>query len=261
MTQTAKNNLVNISIQRVASVDKGANRRTFALLKRSQEPPGSPASTPLDPPSTPAPPKGGSPVTNVAKNQKPDLTGMNAEQKAYVETLEKSAATPQVVTVSEEDDYETAISKMQVPEPVKQQLIKSEKRAREGERIAKAERDARRKNEHVALAKSDYAHLSKSADALGGLMLRLEDDLDEADYKEVQTLLKAANVQLEKGDLFAEHGDGGEDTEAGGAYADLQKKASELRKNDTTLSKHQAMVEATKQNPELAKRYKAEQGR
>lgn len=247
MTQTAKNNLVNLSVQRVASVDKAANRRTWLLLKRAQDPPSTaPASppTPIDPPSSPT----GENVNKTA--EKPTLEGLTDEQKAYVNRLEKAAT-------DDDDDYRAAIMKMEVAEPVKQQLIKSEERAREGERIAKAERSARRKGEHTALAKSEFSHLSKSADALGGLMMRLEDDLAEADYAEVRTLLKAANAQLTKGSLFVEHGAGGGDAQ-GSASEQIEKAAVELRKSDPKMSLPQARIQAAQNDPELKARWQEE---
>lgn len=247
MTQTAKNNLVNLTVQRVSSVDKAANRRTWLLLKRAQDPPETapaPTPTPVAPPSSPT----GEIVTKTA--EKPTLEGLTDEQKAYVDRLEKAATV-------DDDDFRSAIMKMEVAEPVKQQLIKSEERAREGERIAKAERSARRKNEHATLAKSEFSHLSKSADALGGLMMRLEDDLNDADYTEVKTLLKAANAQLTKGSLFAEHGAGGADAQ-GRASEQIEKAAVELRKSDPKLSLPAARIQAAQNDPELKARWQEE---
>lgn len=258
MTQQAKNKLVDISIHRVASVDKAANKRTFAILKRAQEPPA-----PVDPPTTtppvdPNPSSKGDPVTKTAENpQKPSLEGLNAEQKAYVGSLEKRADTPQVAVIGEDDDYEAAIMKMDVSDPVKQQLIKSEKRAREADKVAKQERDTRLEREHVAKAQTDYARLGKSADTIGGLLFRIEKSVSADDFKQVQELLKGADAQLKAADIFVvkgEDGDGGEED----AYGELKKVAAEIRKADTTLTQAQAMVKAKEQRPELAKRYQEE---
>lgn len=256
MTQAAKNNLVNISISRVASVDKGANGRVFAVLKRAA-PPASPP-PPVDPTPAPPQPQGG-PVTKTA--DKPALDGMSAEQKAYVDRLEKNQKpeTPAgPVDLSEVEDYEAEIRKMDVSEATKTFLVKQEKRNRENDALLKSERNLRRTTEHVAVAKRDYPNISKNADALGGLMLRLEDRLEKADYDEVTKLFRASNEQLAKGELFAELGDGGE-VESSSATVEIDKRAAELRKADPKLSVAKSRQQAADADPALKKKWAKEQ--
>ena len=258
MTQQAKNNLVNISIQRVASVDKAANRRTWALIKRAQEPPSSAPSPTLPPVDSPFRPEGDA-VTKTAET-KPDLIGLTPEQKAYVEKLEKGQKpeTPaEPVDLSKAEDYVAEIRKMDLPEATKDYLIKSEGERREDRRIAKQERDARRRSEHIAKAQTDYGLLNKSAEGLGELMMKLEDQCDDATYKQVTGVLKSASAIAKSGEIFKELGDGG-DTASGSASEQVEEAAQELRKSDKTLSLAAARQKAAEADPELKKRWQEE---
>lgn len=74
-------------------------------------------------------------------------------------------------------------------------------KAEAAEQVAKMERE-RREAEFVAKAR-DYANLGK-ADELGALLLAANDHFTAEQYQALERLLKSANAQVEKGDLFAQ---------------------------------------------------------
>jgi hypothetical protein len=73
--------------------------------------------------------------------------------------------------------------------------------AADAEKIAKMERE-RKEAEYIAKAR-EFSNLGK-ADELGALLLAASEAFTTEQYQTLERLLKAANAQVEKGDLFAQ---------------------------------------------------------
>lgn len=131
-----------------------------------------------------------------------------------VDMADGTVETPEVQKVEEKVAQEETVAKADF-EALQKQLADVNKalvdaenaRKADAERIAKMERD-RKHGEFIAKAK-DLGNLSKSADALGTMLLDISEKVDEGTFKQLEQLLNAANEQLAKGALFATFGHGG----------------------------------------------------
>lgn len=124
-------------------------------------------------------------------------------------------------------------------------------RAENAEKIAKAEQDRRVLAEHVEFAKSELPHMGDSTE-LGAELHELEKSMSPEAYEKHVQRLKAANEQIQKGDLFRQIGVDGSPT-AGSADDSrvVKEKAAELRKADSSLSEFDATARVLRDNPEL----------
>lgn len=130
---------------------------------------------------------------------------------------------------------------------------KMQKRAEEAERIAKEEREARLRKEYIQKAQ-ELSGLNISAEEFGPILKSAAEKLPEEEFTKLHEVLKSASKVIETSSIFKEQGrDGaGEDT----ALAELEKKAEELRKADSSLTKEAAFTKAMQEYPELYERYK-----
>ena len=162
---------------------------------------------------------------------------------------------------SKDDDADAdAVSKADLPEPVRAALQKAEddraealRKAEEAEKLAKAERDLRVEREFIAKAEAEFPELGSAAD-LGPRLKRMSESLSKEDYDAHLQQLAAANEQIAKGALFGELGRGG-DPAHGSDSGELARKAEEIRKSDPSLSSYGAMERALRENPELQRTY------
>lgn len=134
---------------------------------------------------------------------------------------------------------------------------KAEKEAAEAKQIAKEERDARLTKEYVAKAEK-LKHLAIKAEDFGPVLREAAEKLSKDAYESLETLLKASNEQIEKGELFAEAGAAGS-TVAKGVIDEIQQKAEDIKKAEPKLSDAEAFDKAMQANPELEAAYLAEQ--
>jgi len=135
-------------------------------------------------------------------------------------------------------------------------------KADEAIKIAKAEQEKRETREFIAKSAS-LQHLAKD-DSEFGTVLREIAKAEEAGHvsegttEKLDTVLKAADEQVSKGDLFAEQGRAG--LGAGGdAETKVEAIAKSLREADSTLTEEQAFAKALELNPDLYAQIRKEQ--
>lgn len=165
-------------------------------------------------------------------------------------------------------DGTEAMNKAELPAPVREALEKAEreaeqlrKEAKEAQEIAKAERDQRVTREFIAKAE-EYKALSVAPAEFGPLLKAANEKLSESEYAELERVLKSADEQITKGDLFKEAGRGGVPRRSGDgdAYQKALSKAQELRKADSSLSEVAAMEKAMA-DPDVVEAYEREMSR
>lgn len=177
----------------------------------------------------------------VEKSEK-DIEAKDAEITALNERIEKS------VPKDEASQEEITKSLLEKADPAVRALIeKQQADLAETQRIAKAEREARLEREFIAKAET-LPMLSEDKAALAGLLRRAADLLPEDDAKTLDTVLKAANEQIAKGNLFASMGTAGAETTISKS---VRAKAEELRKAEPDLTIEQAEAKVYEQNPDL----------
>lgn len=136
-------------------------------------------------------------------------------------------------------------------------IKKAEDRAEAAEKVAKEERDTRLTNEFIAKAESDYGHMSVEPAKFGPVLKAASEKLSKEEFDAIETALKAADEQIEKGALFAEAGATGP-LAAADAFGELQQKAADIKKAEPKLSEGEALDKAMKDNPDLEAAYLAE---
>jgi hypothetical protein len=194
----------------------------------------------------------------------PKFEAKNASE--LVEALKKAEVSPEAVTEVEQALTKAAekaeIEKADLPPGVKAALEKAEddrkeaaRKAEEAERIAKEERDTRLTKEFVAKAEG-YKGLTVEAEKFGPILKSVSEKLTKEEADELERVLKAADEQIVKGELFKEAG--GHGPAPSDAFAEATQKAEELRKSDSSLTKEQALEKAFDGDPDLQSRYLAE---
>jgi hypothetical protein len=272
--------LQDLTVDWVSLVDRAAVRdpqnksepRRFLLWKREGT-------------TTPTADKGGDHMTTtedelraaVDKAEQDAKEAREAQEKAEKErddALAKAAEAEEKDGDDEKDGgAEAEVNKADLPPAVRAALEKAEEREKEATRkadeamlkaeaadkIAKEERDTRVTQEFITKAEGFKALPVKPA-SFGPVLKRASEKLDKADFDALDELLKAADEQIAKGDLFKEMGAGvGGSVLPSDSLGELQRKAEELRKNDSGLSKADAEIRVMKEDPELQARYLAEQ--
>ena len=157
-----------------------------------------------------------------------------------------------------------SIVKNDLPEPVQKALDALEKTATEAtERAEKADQRVAKLEETAAVAKftnqaeEDFGKEGEEAVKLGGILKAASDGMPEEEYEALTELLKADRELLAQSALFGELGAGGE-ASASGPEAELQKKADELRKADSDLTKQAAFAKACEELPDVYDAHRAE---
>lgn len=137
-----------------------------------------------------------------------------------------------------------------------EQIQKALDRAEEAEKILKAERDERQRQEFVAKAKDDLSHFpGASAEELGVMLKGLHDVNPELAEQQMQRM-KAASEALKKSEVLGEVGKAGPDDTSGSAWDRVQKAAAGIvEKSDVLMTKEKAIAHILKSNPKLYQEY------
>lgn len=129
---------------------------------------------------------------------------------------------------------------------------KQQEKVEAAEKMAKAEKEARLNKEFIQKA-AEFDGLAVKAEELGPVLKAASESLSEEQFAKLEEVLKGASNAIKTGEVFKEVGSG----EAGSSsvWDEIQKKAEELRKEDTSLSKEAAETRVLEENPDLYTRY------
>jgi hypothetical protein len=198
------------------------------------------------------------------------LTKAEQERDAALEAVtktegERDAATAQVTELEKAaekpaEPTEPKVDPLAKADPeIRAMLAKAEteaaelrKAAQEATDLAKAEREIRVTREFIAKA-DEYRALPLDGTVFGPVLKAASEKFSKEENDELIRVLKAADEQIAKSDLFKEQGrstDG--NPESATATDALQKAAVEIRKSDSSLNSFQAMQRAMRENPDLA---------
>lgn len=196
------------------------------------------------------------PASIVAKTASELITALKSTDvsEAVVKEVEDALA---------KAEEKAEIEKADLPPAVKAALEKAEEerkeaanKAEEAQKLAKEERDTRLNKEFIAKAE-EFKGLTVKAEDFGPVLKSASEKLEKGEYEALETLLKAADEQIVKGELFKEAGANGSHTPTD-AFQEATKKAEEIRKSDSSLSAEQALEKAFEADPALQERYLAE---
>ncbi len=154
--------------------------------------------------------------------------------------------------VEQGDEVEKDEEDVEKAGEIKKRLEELEKRAKVAEDMAKKERELRLQSEFEKKAE-DYTALGDKETVTKVLMKAHDNDLGD----EVEKLLNSAAERINQSDLYKEKGST-ESASISSAYDEVEKKAEELRKNDSSLTAEQAKVKVLEENPELYREYRQE---
>ena len=121
--------------------------------------------------------------------------------------------------------------------------------------VQKAE-DEKLTAKYVGVAKS-FTNLSVDPKEFGKVLKEIAENAPEAMAK-VQEVLKGADEALQEAGIFKEFGSSG--TSTAGAWDKIEAFAEEIMKEDTKITKEEAITKAMEQNQELYSQYLQERG-
>ena len=181
-----------------------------------------------------------------ADEEKAEALAKVAELQAQVDELTK--------TDGEGDESEDLLKSA---DPAIRELVaKAQQEAEEATAIAKAEREKRLNREFFEKADS-LPHISGDTDDLAELLKSVSALVPEETFGKIEEILRAANEQIETGELFKTAGVEGE-VEGDDAYGKLVKIAKRYQEGDADLSYEAAFVKAVENNPDLYDDYARE---
>lgn len=160
----------------------------------------------------------------------------------------KKGAQPSSST-SPEDDIFKGMSPA-----AKELVMKLQKQAKEAEELAKAEKEARLNREFVTKA-AELKGLNVKADEFGPVLKAVAEKCPEQ-FEKLEAVLKTASNAILTGEVLKEVGSSG--SSSGSAWDKIEKKAEELLKGETSLSKEQAISKVIQQEPQLYEEYQKE---
>lgn len=190
----------------------------------------------------------------------------DAEDEPLIKALmSKGKTREQAETIVANSPEETAeVNKADLPEPVRLALEKAEQDAKtmgerleKAENVAKAERDERLTRDFITKAGSFQA-LPVTPGDFGLVLKSVHGGVDEQTFEALDKVLKAADEQISKGELFKEQGRSGDDPKPHNVEAEIAAKAEEIRKSDSKLTKAEAFDQALSEDRDLQSRYLAE---
>lgn len=119
--------------------------------------------------------------------------------------------------------------------------------------VAKAaqEVEKRERADFAKRATDDLSHLPGSADDKGNLLYTLSKKLDDAEFKAIDTMLKAANEAAKTGKVTEEVGKSGKAPAGDSAFAKMKTLAAELVAKGTAKTEADAIAVVAQTNPEL----------
>jgi hypothetical protein len=118
--------------------------------------------------------------------------------------------------------------------------------AEEARTIAKAEKDKRETAEFITKAEE----LGESEE-FGPVLKAIAGSVDDDTFAKLEAVLKANHERAVTAGFYEEIGKAGKAGGESGAKAQLDEKAAEIRKADTSLTAEQALAKAYEDNPEL----------
>lgn len=193
-----------------------------------------------------------------------DIT--TGEALELIDTLEPQTALEQSNPDHYEDEEEVNmedIAKSDLPDEVKEQVEvifkEQEKMRKENKEIRKQlqqEIEEKRKQEFVAKAEQ-FENISVDPDEFGVVLKNISETSEDA-YNKVMEVLKSADEVVKQGDLFVEKGSSLENTKSD-SWGKIEKTAENLKNNDPSMSKEQAINKALKDNPDLYNAYMQDQ--
>lgn len=172
---------------------------------------------------------------------------------AQVEKAEADLAAKdeQIAKMAPKDaDSATEIRKaaLEKADPAIRALIeKQDEEIAKAHAVAKAERDARLEREYISKAEA-LPMLTESPAALADVLRSAADALTPEQNTVLNTVLKAANEQITKSNLFSTMGTGGGETTVSKS---VEAAKAEIKKSQPTLTDAQAEALAYDQNPAL----------
>ncbi len=263
MTNKKKTRLTDIDLSMVSLVRAGDDPLAKAVLFKSEPDKNNGGDT--DPPTlSNQNDKERKPVaeTEITKADLPD------EVVAYIDALEdevneqeETIKSLRIVIESDDDghddpeldDDDLVKSAIEKADPATAELLRkmqadnaaAQERIEKAEKIANDERNERLRRDYVAKA-AELPMVNDNADELGNLLKELN-DLSPEHAAKVETLLKAANEQIAKGNLFTEIGSVG----IGSTSASAEAAAEAIKKSNPDLTQAQALAQAYATNPAL----------
>lgn len=212
--------LKNLKLDRVDLVTAGANPGASVLIAKFETPPDGDVSNAVEPNAI-----------------------VEVEVSDQIETVEAPDAPVEEVSMSDEPQVETvAKADFEALQKANTEL---------SDRIAKMERDAKQA-EYVAKAR-EYSNLGK-ADELGALLLAASEAFSAEQYQTLERLLKAANAQVDKGELFAQFSQ--PTAEAGSFDEKLTGLAKAKVEAGAAPTLEIAKLQVLNENPELRAEYR-----
>ena len=173
--------------------------------------------------------------------------------KAELETAKATIAGFQ----TEKADFEKAvgarpaIKREDLPDDVRKALDAADADRAEAtalkERVAKMERDSNR-SALIAKAATDYPSLPAKADEVADLFLEAAEKMAPETVAKLESLLKAANAQIDSSALFREVGRAAGNPDARAA---LDAEVDKVRKDNPTMGRGDALAAVAKAHPEL----------
>ncbi len=139
---------------------------------------------------------------------------------------------------------------------IRKRLEDAEKRAKDAEELAKAEKD-RREHQEFAKRAEQYPHIGKADDVAE--ILKQAYGVSEEYGKKLEETFRASNEQVAKGALFSEFGRSGGTGNSGNAVAKAETLATEMVQKNSGMTKEQALAKVWAEHPELYAEYEQEQ--
>lgn len=180
-----------------------------------------------------------------------DTIELPSEVYEYIEALE--AANAELIgQIDKMDETRKAEEEdiMKSADPRIVEIVKAaQERAEAAEMIAKAERDFRLEREFVSKA-SNLTHLPIDSEEFGRVLKEVSDNVSEETFAKVWQVLEASNANISTGDTFKEIGKSTGFLNDGPASI-IEKAASNLMKENSNLSREQAIAKAVENDPNL----------
>lgn len=162
--------------------------------------------------------------------------------QSQVDALEEKVETLEEASGEEEE----TVNKSEMPEELRKRFEDMEKKAKEAEDIAKAER-AKRLDVEFTKRAQEYSHVADT-DKVKEILMK-SSEIGEEFNSTLEEVLKSAQERLSKNDLFGESGDTGQSTTD--AEATIEKKTQEVLEKNSDMTYAQAQREVIKKHADL----------
>jgi hypothetical protein len=242
--------LIDLDLDEVSLVGEPANGKKFLIYKSMES---------------------GNNMTNTPEDGKNDKPGGTATETVLPEP--NAATTPPLVDKSTTSPLVDKVTKADLEKAVAEERARFEARESDLRKELQIEKDIRRKQELIEVAKSDYLALGKPEDT--ALVLKQIEDSnlsDEARAQVLASLKQASAIKAEAGRIITkELGHNrtmpGSDTALGKFYAKVEERLGEIRKSGEGSGKARQALKAmavkqiSLEHPDLARDALAEERR